>query len=106
MADGTLFEAVADAIQGPAGMDVLATRGTLRLPLKSAGLDPKSVTPTQMRVVIERLLRKDLERRGVTGARGICDTLVETVRCAEGTASEAGASSPEEIFRRMRERDR
>jgi len=35
-----LFDAVADVLQGAAGLDELATRGTLRLALKGAGLDP------------------------------------------------------------------
>jgi hypothetical protein len=103
MPEGTLFDSVADALQRAAGLDVLATRGTLRLALKSAGLEAKDVTPAQMRVVLDRVLPGELEGRGVTGARGICDTLIEMV----GRADAGGRSdAPEEIFRRMRERGR
>jgi hypothetical protein len=104
MAAGAIFETVANALQGAAGMDVLATRGTLRLALKSAGLDAKDVTALQMRVVLERLLPEELERRGVQGARELCARLVEAVGRAEPAATEPDASSPEAIFRRMRER--
>jgi hypothetical protein len=99
-----LFDAVADVLQGAAGLDELATRGTLRLALKGAGLDPKKVTPAQMQVVLERVLPGELERRGVQGAVGICDALAETVRRSAATAREPNADAPEDIFRRMRER--
>lgn len=102
MTGEALFDAVADALQGSAGLDALATRGTLRLALKGAGLDPKKVTPAQMRVVLERVLPGELERRGVHDARGICDALAGTVGRAEATARESGAAAPEDIFQRMR----
>lgn len=102
MAGEALFDAVADALQGSAGLDALATRGTLRLALKGAGLDPKKVTPAQMRVVLERVLPGELERRGVPDARSICDAIAETVQRSEAMVPEPSASAPEDFFRRMR----
>jgi hypothetical protein len=104
MAEGTLFDVVADSLQVSAGLDALATRGTLRLALKGAGLDARTVTPAQMQVVLERVLPGELERRGVEGARGICDALAETVRRAAVTAAVTRSDAPEDVFRRMRER--
>ena len=104
MPQETLFDVVADALQSSAGLDSLATRGTLRLALKGAGLDAKSVTPAQMQVVLERVLPGELERRGVERARDLCDALAETVRRAAVTAAVTQMDSPEDVFRRMRER--
>lgn len=104
MAQETLFDVVADALQGSTGLDALATRGTLRLALKGAGLDARNVTPTQMQVVLERVLPGELERRGVERARDLCDALAETVRRAAVTAAVTQMDAPEDVFRRMRER--
>jgi hypothetical protein len=104
MADATLFDAVADALQARAGLDALAARGTLRIALKGAGLDARTVTPTQMQVVLERVLPHELESRGVGEAQGVCEALGEVVRAAEQAGSGSGAAAPEDVFRRIRER--
>jgi len=65
-----LFDAVADALEAQSPLDGLAARGTLRLALKSAGLDPKGVTPEQMRVVLERVLPGELETRSARRGSG------------------------------------
>jgi hypothetical protein len=104
MADASLFDAVADALEARAGLDALATRGTLRLALKSAGLDPKTVTREQMRVVLERVLPRELESRGVTDAGEVCKALGDVVRRAQPESGGPRDAAPEDVFRRMRER--
>jgi hypothetical protein len=103
MGDGALFDAVADALQRRAGMEALAARGTLRIALKGAGLDAKAVTGAQLAVVIERILPKELESRGVQDVSSVCAALVEAARAAASAGAGAAGASPEDVFRRIRE---
>ena len=104
MGDEALFDAVADALQRRTGMEALAARGTLRIALKGAGLDAKAVTAEQLVVVIERMLPKELESRGVQDVGGVCTVLVQAARAAASAGAGAGGASPEDVFRRIRER--
>jgi hypothetical protein len=104
MADEALFDAVADALQQRAGMQSLAARGTLRIALKGAGLDSKAITGAQMVVVIERMLPEELESRGVQDVGGVCAALVDAARAASSAGAGAAGASPEDVFRRIRER--
>jgi hypothetical protein len=104
MADASLFDLVADALEARAGLDALATRGTLRLALKSAGLDPKTVTREQMHVVLERVLPRELESRGVVGPDEVCKALADVVRRTHAETGGPRDAAPEDVFRRMRER--
>jgi hypothetical protein len=102
--DGGLFDAVGEVLQARAGLDALAARGTLRIALKNAGLDAKSVTPAQMKVVIERVLPRELESRGVRDAGAVLAALGDVVNAAQSAGGAAGAAAPEDVFRRIRER--
>ena len=102
MADAALFDAVAQALQKRTSFDSLQARGTLRLALKDAGLEAKSVTPAQMRVVLERLLASELRSRGVGDADTVCASLL-TVVAAIGANARA-SDAPEDLFVRTRER--
>ena len=104
MGDATLFDAVADTLQARAAMDALAARGTLRIALKSAGLDAKAVSLAQLLVVIERVLPGELESRGVQDVREVCAALADVARAAASAGGGAAAASPEDVFRRIRER--
>jgi hypothetical protein len=104
MSDGTLFDAVADVLQARAALDPLAARGTLRLALKGAGLDARTVSPAQMLVVIERVLPRELESRGVRDPSEVCAALGAVARAAQSAGAGAAAAAPEDVFRRIRER--
>lgn len=100
----SLFDVVADELEARTALEALAARGTLRLVLKSAGLDAKTVTPAQMAVAIEKVLPRELESRGITDASGVCTALAETMRARESASGQsADGDSPEAIFRRMRQ---
>jgi hypothetical protein len=104
MGEPNLFDAVANDLHTRTGLDSIAARGTLRLALKNAGLDPKVVTPLQMHVVLERVLPHELETRGVSGADTICSAMADALRQLEASGTARGGAAPEDIFRRMRER--
>jgi hypothetical protein len=99
MADSALFNAVCDALVGATSFDRLEARGTIRLALKASGLDTATVTNTQMRVVIDRVLPDELTARGIVDVQAVSRRLDAVVT---STASEAIASdSPEAIFQRL-----
>ncbi len=99
MADSAAFDFVCERIQQGTSLDRLEARGTVRLALKQAGLEARSVTPDQMKVVVEKVLPGELESRGIEGAEGVCGGLAAGLA---GVDAGAGAGeSPDEVFRRL-----
>jgi len=96
-----LFDTAAERIEKRTGLVRLEARGTLRLALRSAGLDPESLGLEQLRVVFERILPGELEMRGVENAAGICDALIVEVAASAAAGVEPGTTGVDEIFRRL-----
>ena len=65
MADSATFEWVCNELEQRTSLDRLEARGTVRLSLKQAGLEPGTVTTEQMKVVLEKVLPSELDSRGV-----------------------------------------
>ena len=100
MADATAFQRVCSELEGGTGLSTLEARGTVRLALKAAGFDSKSVKPEQMSVVVRRVLPGELSLRGIEGAEGLCERIAGTLAgCAD--ASAPAEESPEDVFRRL-----
>ncbi len=97
-----LFERVCDALEQATSLDRLSARGTVRLALKSAGLEPATLTPKQVAVVITRVLPDELSSRGVADAPAVCAALERTLAAAPAPTL-AVAPTPEDMFRRVRE---
>lgn len=97
MADTRAFDLVCDQLEGGTSLDRLEARGTVRLALKQAGLESRSVTPEQMIVVVSRILPEELSNRGVDGA-SICATISAGLQSME--AGEA-RETPDAVFRRL-----
>ncbi|MDJ0787097.1 MAG: hypothetical protein QNK05_09855 [Myxococcota bacterium] len=98
MADSQAFEFVCDQLEEKSSLDRLAARGTVRIALKQAGLEARSVTPDQMSVVVERLLPAELTSRGVEGVDELCSAL----RDGLGSVSSADAAeTPDAVFQRL-----
>ena len=97
----TLFDVAAERLEARAEMDRLATRGTLRLALKEAGLDAQNLTLAQLRAVFEKLMPKKLEARGVTDAAPTCKIVMDDIARAASETERAAAISPDEIFKRL-----
>ena len=100
MADSATFEWVCNELEQRTSLDRLEARGTVRLALKQAGLEPRSVTTEQMKVVLEKVLPSELDSRGVEEHAAVCAALASGV---ESVASDAAPSpdSPDEVFRRL-----
>jgi hypothetical protein len=96
-----LFDAAAGFIEARSGLDRLESRGTLRITLKNAGLDPNKVTPAELRVVFEKRMPGELEKLGVADAETIAQAVwSEIARCPE--AENAGSDgNVDGTFRRL-----
>jgi hypothetical protein len=99
MADAPAFDWVCAELERRTSLDRLEARGTVRLALKQAGLDARTIAPEQMRVVLERLMPRELAVRGIEDGDAICSALTSGVAAVAATAS--APESPEDVFRRL-----
>jgi len=98
----SIFDFVAKRLEEASGLDRLEARGTLRIGLKAAGLDPARVTPGQMTVALLRTMPKELSSRGVASAQDHCRAIAGSL--ADAFPREAlgtDPDSPEVIFGRL-----
>jgi hypothetical protein len=98
MAESAVFDFVCDKLEQGTALDRLAVRGTVRIALKQAGLEARTVSVQQMGVVLERLLPAELGTRGVEGGDAIC------ARIRSGLASVATkdtGDTPDAVFQRL-----
>jgi hypothetical protein len=98
MSDRTPFDVLSEAIEAHTTLNRLESRGTVRIALKEAGLDARSVTASQLVVVIERLLPRHFQERGIPDPEAVCRTIAAPLA---GTASAEASESPEAIFSRL-----
>jgi hypothetical protein len=98
MPDSTVFEAVCDGLERATSLGRLEVRGTVRIALKNAGLDPRTVRGDEMAVVLQKLMPGELQSRGVADGDKVCQAIS---RGLGGVASRAAEESPEDIFRRL-----
>lgn len=101
MSAPALFDLACEALEQATNLDRLSARGTIRLALKSAGLEPATLTSKQLAVVIERVLPDELKSRGVADPAGTCAALARAIAAAPAPSGPA-ASTPEDMFRRVR----
>jgi len=98
----TVFDWVCARLQQSSSLSELEARGTVRLALKQAGLDARSVSASEMAVVLRKVLPGELAQRAVEGAGPLCEALAERVTRELGdAASPAPGSSVEAVFRRL-----
>jgi hypothetical protein len=102
MADNSVFDFTAERLEQQTSLDKLAARGTVRLALKAAGLDPGSVSTRQMLVVLKSVMPGELAKRGIEDAAGVCQRAGEALAAA-GLSSDApdGADRAAAIFARL-----
>lgn len=98
MADSEAFDFVCDQLEQGSSLDRLAARGTVRIALKQAGLEARSVSPDEMSVVVEKLLPKELANRGVEGGEALCAHVKQGLA---GLAPGKATETPDAVFRRL-----
>ena len=97
MADSPAFTAVCETLEASSSLDRLEARGTVRLALKEAGLQAASVSASQLKVVVDKLLPRALESRGVD-----LSVVARLATMLDGMSDGVGgAESPEAIFSRL-----
>ncbi len=95
MAESVAFTNVCTALENETGFSRVEARGTVRLAFKGAGLDAKSVTVEQMKVVLDRVLPAELEIRGIADSEAVCRMLS---RGLGQIASGGSEETPEDVF--------
>ncbi len=98
MANGEAFDHVCAELESTTSLDRLAARGTVRLALKGAGIDPARITAAQMQIVVMRVLPKELSSRGVESAEAVCDAIVASLGAVQ---DDVVGDSPEAVFERL-----
>ena len=98
MPDSTVFETVCDGLERATSLGRLEVRGTVRIALKQAGLDPRTVRGDEMAVVLRKLMPGELQSRGIANGEKVCEAIS---RGLGGVASRSAEESPEEIFKRL-----
>ena len=98
MAGSAAFEAVCSELAGFPNMDRWTARGTLQLALMDAGLEASNVTSAQMKIVVDRLLPKQLQSQKVADVSNVC----ERIRGAlDLLGDDSKTESPDKVFQRL-----
>jgi hypothetical protein len=101
MADSSTFGWVCEQLESATSLDRIEARGTVRLALKEAGLDARSVGPDQMRVVIQKVLPAELEARAVEDASAVCDSLQNGLKSFTPSDAATAEATPDAVFKRL-----
>ena len=96
-----LFDCAAQKLETLTDLDRLEARGTLRIALKEAGLDAKTLTLIQLETVFEKMMPQQLELRAIDDPRAACSAVIKEVRLAGISAGGSAAASSDEIFGRL-----
>jgi hypothetical protein len=98
VADSPAFERAAAALESLSGLDRLGARGTLRLALKSVGLEAKTATRIQVQAIVSKVLPGELDSRGIADPASICAKIAVLIADIEDTGPGRSAL---EVFQRM-----
>jgi hypothetical protein len=101
MADSPVFEWACERLEKASTLTRIQARGTLRLVLSGVGLDSRSLGAAQLRVIANRILPKELQKRGVPDVESLCKELAGVPATLEPSAQ----SAPEDVFERLGRRD-
>jgi len=75
----------------------LVARGTVRLALKQAGLEPRLVSGDQMAIVLREILPRELASRAVANAATLCAEIALRIRAKKFEGGDAVA----DVFERL-----
>ena len=100
----SIFDFVSDELQRLTRLEKLEARGTVRLALKAAGLDVRTVTTPQMVATLQKVMPNEIRARGVEDGEQICQTIVTRLKAAHPASGAVNPESPEAIFRRLAQR--
>lgn len=99
MSDGTTFDFLCEELERESTLERLEARGTVRIAIKQAGLDPLTATPQELAVVVEKVLPAELAARGIENGDSLCASLAKRVAAQQSSAGTR--ETPEAIFARL-----
>jgi len=91
----------AERLETHSDLDKLEARGTLRIALRTAGLDANALSIAQLEVVMDKIMPGELERRGVWKPESVCSAVMTDVKQRAGDPKDAPEAGPEPVFRRL-----
>jgi len=98
VAEESTFDFLCGELERESDLDRLEARGTVRIAVKQAGLDPLTAAPHELAVVARKVLPDELAARGIDDSEALCGALAK--RVAEYDAGGA-RETPEAIFARL-----
>jgi hypothetical protein len=99
MSESSPFEFVCSEIESATSLTSLEARGTVRIALKAAGIEARTATPAQLKVILEKLIPGELKKRGCEDAEGLCKGI--NTNLVGQKFDSVGAESPEAVFARL-----
>ena len=97
----TLFDMSAEILERHTSFNRLEARGTLRLALKAAGLEPESVTAEQMQVVFKKLMPGELQQRDVSEATVVCAAVAKEIASVRVAPETDDSDDLDSVFGRL-----
>ena len=98
MPDSAAFERAAEELEKRTNLDRLEARGTLRIALKSIGLDARSARKDQVATVVDKMLVAELASRGIQDASEVCAQVAASLADLEDSAFGGSAL---DVFERL-----
>jgi hypothetical protein len=99
--DESVFDWVGRELEARTTLSRAEARGTVRLALREAGLEPAEVTPEQMAVALRRVMPRMLTRRRVADADTLCADLAGALRDFVTGSNVRPAETAYDVFRRL-----
>jgi hypothetical protein len=99
--EAVLFDFAAQKLEQHTDFSQLEARGTLRIAVKAAGLEPSSLSIEELRVVFEKLMPGELEQRGIGDTSGVCEAVLRELDNAPVSESDSPSNNPDDVFRRL-----
>ncbi len=101
MADSPVFEHACQELEARTAFDRLSARGTMRIALRSAGLDVASIDVPQMQVLLRKVLPAELASRGVAEGDAVCDQIASRLAGMTFEVAQDRAGSAAETLARF-----
>ena len=98
MPDSQAFTFVTQELERLSNMTRDEARGTVRLALRDAGFSASTVRVSELRVVLEKVLPRELASRRITGGEAVCAQIGLRLHTVQDTPA---AETPEAVFGRL-----
>ena len=97
MADSTAFSFVSEQLEHLSQMTRAEARGTVRIALREAGLSASTVSVYELKVVLEKVMPRELAARRIREGEELCAQIAEALSGMRDDAPDG----PEAVFGRI-----